>query len=100
MAECREGRRPKICRQCEHLLPMEAFQSRAFKVCIECAEGKKKYCPRCFQAKPKTEFTRSADRKKDGLFGFCRECHGQGRKGKKRKRISAEQSLKLSLGLG
>jgi hypothetical protein len=97
-----KGRRltPRPCRQCKRQRPGLDFPSAWAKECQECRQGPEKFCARCQQVKPRTDFTRSFDRY-DQLFPWCRDCLRQARKAStpKPKTHSAEKSLKISLGL-
>jgi len=65
---------PRRCRQCFEIRDGICFPSSWNKECIICLQGPEKFCVRCRQVKAKTEFTKSGDRWKDGLFPYCKSC--------------------------
>ena len=92
---------PRRCRQCEKVRDGICFPTSWNKECIVCVQGPDKFCVRCGQVKSKAEFTKSADRWKDGLFPYCKSCLREARREPRAiSRISTAESLRGSLGIG
>ena len=75
-ADMKSSRRyePRRCRQCGEVRDGICFPTSWNRECIVCIQGPEKYCVRCARVKPKSQFTKSGDRWKDGLFPYCRSC--------------------------